>query len=205
DALPIWNKIKAGSETKWLTVPLRSGRAEKRIEEVEIDYGQPWQKKHLGALQEYYAKAPYYSAYIDDFAAILHTGFRTLSELNISLFQWVMDILLIETELVMSRDIGVSDASKVERPLLILEKMEATEYVLGAIAKPYTDEEAFRKAGIALEYKSYDYSSYPQLGESFIGEVSILDLIFNMGNESRGFLKSTSSNCSANSSAEEQD
>jgi hypothetical protein len=67
-------------------------------------------------------------------------------------------------------------------------------YISGPSAAAYLDEDLFRSRGISLEYKSYDYPPYPQLWGDFIGEVTILDLLFNTGPEARKYLKSLTPN-----------
>ena len=67
----------------------------------------------------------------------------------------------------------------------------ADEYISGPTAKDYTDEELFRKEGIALRY--IDYSGYPeyrQLFPPFEHRVSVIDLIFNEGPGATKFMKS---------------
>ncbi|MNL71441.1 WbqC-like protein family protein [compost metagenome] len=72
--------------------------------------------------------------------------------------------------------------------------MGGTHYLSGPAAESYLDISVFAKAEIAVEYKSYDYEPYPQLGGSFEGAVSILDLLMNTGKDARRFIKSRTPN-----------
>jgi len=63
----------------------------------------------------------------------------------------------------------------------------------GPSAKNYIDPRLFEEEGIALEYKSYCYPEYPQI-YLFEHGVSVLDLLFNCGPESRKYYKSVESN-----------
>lgn len=188
------NKVKTGADTKWLTVPLQGREDDTLIQEVRIDYSQKWQKKHLGMLTQNYRQTEFYQDYIDQFTSIIEENTETISALNVSLCSWIMKVLGIDTEIRMSREFEVGDASREERPLLILEQLGATGYIAGPVARPYTDEAAFRSRGIALEYKAYDYAPYPQASDGFIPDVSVLDLMFNTGPEARNHLKSLTPN-----------
>ncbi|HEY5611046.1 MAG TPA: WbqC family protein, partial [Thermoanaerobaculia bacterium] len=61
-------------------------------------------------------------------------------------------------------------------------------------AKGYLDETMFRRHGIRLEYKSYRYPDYPQQFGTFIGSVTVLDLIANTGTEAGRYLRSLEPN-----------
>ncbi|MDT8318438.1 MAG: WbqC family protein, partial [bacterium] len=67
-------------------------------------------------------------------------------------------------------------------------------YLSGSAAKAYLDVERFKEAGIGLEYKTYDYPEYPQQYGTFEPQVTILDLLFNCGKDSRNYLKSLNQN-----------
>ncbi|MCI0561428.1 MAG: WbqC family protein, partial [Nitrososphaera sp.] len=69
----------------------------------------------------------------------------------------------------------------------------ATAYLSGPSAKSYLDVNAFSEAGIQLEWMDYSgYPQYEQVFPPFAHEVSILDLLFNVGPKFRHFLKSFS-------------
>src|SRR5690349_2055934 len=64
------NKIKTKDGWQWLTVPTQASLGQ-TIREVKIDRKAPWQRKHLGALQSSYARAPHYRQYALSFATCL--------------------------------------------------------------------------------------------------------------------------------------
>ena len=77
---------------------------------------------------------------------------------------------------------------KTDRLLAILAKVGASTYVSGPSADAYLDKPAFSERGIQLEYKNYDYQAYSQLWGDFLGQVSILDLIANVGSDCMEYL-----------------
>ena len=183
------NRIKTADGPKWLTVPVNGDR-ETAIDRVRIDPSDmTWRERHRRTLQCSLGSAPYF----DDAVRVWDEGTAaatpTLHDLNLALIRPVCDYLEITTPLVMARDYDVGGA-KTDRLIALLEKVEADVYLSGPTARGYLDEEMFRRRGIRLEYKSYDYPSYPQLWGAFEGAVTVLDLIANTGPEARRHLRS---------------
>lgn len=187
------NQIKTATGRQWLTVPVRYGPRGQLIRDTLVDDAQPWPAHHARALQLSYARAPHYAAYRDPLLALLDQPFATISQLNVALIEWVMSQLAITTPLRRSEEL-VPQGRRTERLIDVLRKVGATAYVSGPTASAYLEVDQFAAAGIGLEYKAYDYPEYPQLWGAFEPHVSILDLLFNCGAESRQWLKSRSPN-----------
>lgn len=187
------NRIKTARGLSWVTVPVRHTSLGQLICDTEIEYSLDWEEKQLGQFRAAYAQAPYFRLAMDFLEAALVRKFRTISELNVLLTRQLSEFLGIRTQLTMSSQLPVQGA-KTDRLLMLLKAAGATAYVSGPTARDYLDEAQFRDAGIALEYKSYDYEPYPQQWGAFEGAVSVLDLIANCGPESRRWLHSMSPN-----------
>lgn len=182
------NRIKTDRGPMWLSVPVLHNQ-ETLIQQAQIDYSTRWSDKHMRSLTLAYSKAPYFEAYAPGFFDILRSRPKTISELNVRASAWIMEQLGISTRTRMSNEFGIH-GDKEERPLRILRHLGATAYLAGPTAKPYTDSEKFRRAGVALEFKVYDYPEYPQLHGAFEPNVTVLDLLFNCGPQARRYLKS---------------
>ncbi len=187
------NRIKTREGLRWLTVPVHATYGTTLIQEVRVDNSRNWTRQHAHALEESYAKAAHFREYANEFLVRLNSGFEKLSDLNISLTHWVMQQLDIRTPTMISHELAPRGRGT-DRLLDILGKLNADCYVSGPSAKNYLEERKFREKGIRLEYKSYDYPDYPQLWGGFSSNVTILDLLFNVGPDSRRFLKSRSPN-----------
>lgn len=188
------NKIKTANGLIWLTVPvLFNFNKNTLIEDVKIDYKKDWVKKHIESVRFSYSKAPYFKTYADEFFNILNKKFDTISGLNANIINWIMRELDIKTNIKMSSEYNAV-GTKTDRLIDILKKAGATSYLSGPSAKSYLEVEKFREAGLELEYKVYDYPDYPQLYGKFEPQVSVLDLLFNCGAESRSHLKSLKPN-----------
>lgn len=190
------NRIKTRRGLAWITVPVRHKQLTQLICDTEIESASGWEERQLGQMREAYAAAPFCRPALAFLEAALARQWRTISELNVYLVRELCAYLGIRTELVMSSAYPAQGA-KTDRLLMLLKAAGATAYVSGPAAKDYLVEDEFRAAGIALEYKNYDYASYPQQWGAFEGAVTVLDLIANCGPESRRHLKSATPNCVA--------
>jgi hypothetical protein len=183
------NRIKTFRGIEWLTVPVHYKKLKKKISETTIDYKQQWDKKHFLKLRESYQDARYSDEMLELASVIQSSHFETISELNIKLIELLCSYLDISTPTYFSSDFALY-GTKTDRLINLLKKLNATAYLSGSSADSYLDKDAFRSAGIQLEYKSYDYEPYPQLWGGFNGAVSVLDLIANCGTKARGYLTS---------------
>lgn len=175
------NKIKTPQGTVWLTVPVHYRSVSQLICETMIDEATDWRNKHLRQWLSHYRQAPF----LTDVLSILGNMCRdeeglTISRLNVCLVRSIASYLGIATPMSMSSQYKLV-GTKTDRLIDLLKKIGATRYLSGPSADAYLDKDAFREAGIGLEYKSYDYEPYPQQWGSFDGAVTVLDLIANCG------------------------
>jgi len=182
------NKVKTATGLVWLSVPVIHGR-DTLIQEARISYEGRWIDKHVRQLSFAYREAPFLQPCLAEFVALLERRFETISQLNVAVCRWLMGKLGIATRTMMSSEVKAT-GDKYDRPIRILREVGATAYVSGPTARPYTDVDKFRAAGIGLEFKSYGYGEYPQLHGAFASAVSVLDLLFNTGPCAREHLKS---------------
>lgn len=178
------NKIKTSKGTQWLTIPIGSHN-EQLICEVELTNKQ-WGKKHYTSLQANYSKAPYFKRYNEFLQYVyLEKMWESLSDLNQYLIKTIsLDFLGIKTEFKDSREFSLQ-GNKLDRLLMLLEHAKTDNYISGPSAKDYIEEKYFIERKINLYYKDYpNYPEYQQLHPPFDHYVSILDTLFNAGNDS---------------------
>lgn len=176
------NKIKTPLGLRWLTVPVHYNYTAQLISEVKIDYSTNWPKAHLNLLIDNYRAAPYFSNMHDLFWDAVRTRPVWLCDVDRNLTDAVNLYLGIKTPVYDSRSFALDPAlRKTERILAICKALGATTYLSGPAARVYLDEDLLRRNGIVPEYKVYDYPEYPQLHGKFEGNLSVLDLIANVG------------------------
>lgn len=184
------NKIKTSNGVQWLTVPVKvKGRYHQTIRETEID-GQDWPLVHWNSLIQNYRRAPYFkeiSAWLEPL--YLTESYSHIAQLNRRFIEAICDYLEIHTVISNSNDYTLIDG-QTERLVDLCSQAGGTEYVSGPAAKDYIDHNIFVDQGIKLTWFNYDdYPEYAQLWGEFTHSVSILDLLFNCGENSPNYLK----------------
>ena len=171
------NRLKTPDGPVWLTVPVeQKGRLDQIIRDVKIDNERPWRKKHIGTVEGFYKKAPYFDSLFDGYREIIESGHEYLWQLDFDLINWMNRSMGIDTPIVLSSDLAV-DGAKSDRLLAICRHLGADEYFSGAAARHYLDVGLFRDAGIEVYYQEYVHPVYPQLHGKFISHMSALDLM----------------------------
>ncbi len=175
------NRIIAPQGVIWLSVPVGS-KESRRILDVRISDNR-WQKKHFQTLEMAYHKAPFFYKYAAFFINVyLEKSWTYLYELNRFLIEHIThDFLHISTKFSDSRDY-LTHGVKHEKLLSLVKAAGADVYVSGPAAQEYIVAADYERAGIELVWKDYaGYPTYQQNSESFVHQVSVLDLLFNMG------------------------
>ncbi|NWG87658.1 MAG: WbqC family protein [Hydrogenophilaceae bacterium] len=184
------NQIKTQQGPIWLSVPvLRKGYLEKTISDLEINNSEPWARKHWKSLQVAYAKAPYFKRYADYFQDIYARRWERLVDLNETMLKGFLDILGIPVP-VRSAGEWQFQGEKSDLVLDMCRQVGASDYIFGAMGRDYADIAAFDAAGIKAHFQDYVHPVYPQLHGDFVSHLSIVDLLFNCGDESRDILLS---------------
>lgn len=185
------NRIKWPGGPRWLTIPVlaRGSRLDLTpIREIRIDRAQPWARTHRETLRHAYGKTPHFEAYRGLVEGLYARDDEFLADFTIASTIALAGALGIDrTRFVRSSDLP-AEGRKTGRLLSVLAALGASHYLTGPSARAYIEEEAFRRAGIALEYMSYDYPEYPQLHPPFDPHVSILDLLFMAGPGAPAFI-----------------
>ena len=184
------NKIKTSSGETMLTVPvLKQGHREKTISEIEIK-DKHWQKKHWKTIRLNYQKAPYFKNYESFFEDVYVTKeWKSLTKLNEYMLKWFLDTLGIEVKFLDAADYDFI-GEKSDLVLDMCRQLKATTYIFGTLGRDYADIESFNKADINVIFQEYNHPHYAQLHGDFISHLSIIDLLFNCGDNSLDILMS---------------
>jgi len=184
------NRIKTFNGDIWLTVPvLKKGYLDKKISEIEINNELAWGKKHWKSIRLAYSKAPYFSLYADYFEDVYSREWKTITELNVSMLKWFLNVLGIDVP-VRSAGEWMFQGRKSDLVLDMCKQVGATTYIFGSLGEDYADVDVFNEAGTAVHFQKYNHPSYTQLHGEFIPYMSILDLLFNCGANSLEVLMS---------------
>lgn len=186
------NKIRTSQGWQWLTVPVLHDFGQK-INEVKINNKIDWRKAHLKALQLNYAKAPFYNQTIGIFESIYEKEWENLAQINIHFIEKIVELLGIDTKIVISSKCQVSE-DPTQRLIDLCKGFKADIYLSGKDGHKYMDFGQFEKSGLKVETQDFNHPVYSQQWmkqgkESFISHLSIVDLLFNHGPKSLGIIR----------------
>ena len=175
------NRIKTEQGAQWISVDvLTKGSFGQQIREVKINNGVEWSRRIWKAITMNYRKSPYFIDYADMLEEALFAGWEFLSELDIHLTKKIAGLLECGTAFYRSSELDVA-GDKMSRIINICKHFKADRYLTGPSARSYLVDDLFLENDILLEYQDYDYPPYPQRYDDFIGDVSIIDMLFNCG------------------------
>jgi hypothetical protein len=178
------NRVRTAAGPVWLSVPVhKKGHREKPLDEIEIDNGKPWQRKHWRTLEMSYGKAPHFAAYHDFFGDVYNREWTHLAELNDHMLRWFLDTLGIGVRFEWASDHDFQGA-KSALVLDMCRTLGADRFVFGALGRDYADLDAFAAAGVGVVFQDYRHPTYPQFHGGFEPHMSVVDLLFNCGPDS---------------------
>ena len=186
------NRVRTDKGWLWLTVPVRLERPyyEYRIVDVRIDNSQDWVSRHLKTFTHYYKRSGYFEEIFTILEKIYTLKHEFLEDLLLDLIFELTHYMGITVEFKRSIDMRIPpNFKKTERILNILEKMDGVDvYITGPKARNYLDVPLLGRRGIAVVWHEYEHPFYNQImwgTDYFITHLSIVDLLFNHGKESK--------------------
>ncbi len=149
-----------------LSVPVQKGNSGLPIREMQIDYSENWQQQHQRALLAAYSSSPFYEYYIDDFVFVFNEQIPTLWELNKRILATCCNLLKINPKII--------ETTTFERQL----PNDFRNCIHPKKSHQRTDENF-----TPLPYTQVFADKFP-----FEPNLSILDLLFNVGTEAEIYL-----------------
>ncbi len=191
------NKIKTPNKEFMLTVPINKKDSKgKKINEIKIfndkkNLKEYWQRKHWETIKVNYKKAPYFNDYAGEFEKMyLQNEWENLVDICWFQFNFFIKCLEINN----CEIIRMSEASfSGKKDDLILDhckKLNGSAVVFGSQGKNYVDINKFSKEKKYVYFQNYKHPTYKQRFKGFEPNMSIIDLIFNCGPDSKKILLS---------------
>lgn len=147
-----------------LTVPVVGGRETKELTSVvKIDNSTPWQAQHWKTIQSCYNKSPFFQYYQMGLSHLYQNTFQSLIEFDLATFDWVSKALKLK--------VGFRPTQSFTREANNL----GTKDLRGQF-----------RTGNRLNRLQTKYIQV--FGTGFHPNLSILDLLFNLGPESKPYL-----------------
>jgi hypothetical protein len=105
----------------------------------------------------------------------------------VKIIKVVLQNLQIDTPLIMASQLDVVGEST-DLLISICKAVNADIYFSGFGGREYQEDILFQEAGISVKYTDFGHPIYPQLWGDFVSNLSIVDLLFNVGPKSRDIL-----------------
>ncbi len=178
------NRIMATSGWIWLTVPINKDHKFLPNMLVEINNDSEWRELHWKKIYQSYARARYFNLYKHYFENLYKREWTHLFELDFVTLKKTIEWLGIKIEIVKESELNIKGKAT-ERLINVCKAVGADTYISGKGGKSYIDEKLFQKNFIKLEFQDYVCPQYDQrFSKSFIPDLSIIDMMMNVGPES---------------------
>ncbi len=155
--------IRAANKVDRLSVPVQKAVIGASTLEVRIDYSQRWQNIHSRTLNSAYRKSPFFDIFIDDFEQVIFRKHEFLVDLNVE----ILTLCLKYLRLNMSIDITSAYEKSYRNDILDLRNT-------------FLPDNQFITSALPI---------YQQIfGNAFVNNLSIIDLLFCVGNQAGTYL-----------------
>lgn len=150
------------------------------IRKVEIDYSKPWQRQHWLSLEAAYRSTPFFEYYEDDLKLFYQQqDIKYLFDFNARLQQVICDLIDLHPQTILTQDFVTPEAAVFCSSDACLDLREAAAALdLREAIHPK------RNLPQVLRYHPQKYTQVFDQQLGFMADMSIVDLLFNMGPES---------------------
>ncbi|HTL37669.1 MAG TPA: WbqC family protein [Kofleriaceae bacterium] len=185
-------RVKLASGPQWLTVPLaRGSQLDSILDKTIVSCGnakQHWQHRHWQTFVTSYGRAPFFDRYADELHDVYTREWTHLLELDLHMLDLARKWLDIDTPIMRSSALGLEGA-KTDRLIDMCKKLGARCYLTGSGgSSSYLDAEKMGRSGIGVIWQDFQHPVYPQRHGAFASHLGFVDLILNVGPDSRDVL-----------------
>lgn len=182
------NKIlkKDGSWTR-ISIPIKIHQKFFPIKNVEIDNEKDWREKNWNLLVSSYDDTEFFYLYKDYFKELFKKEWKYIFDINFDIIKKCIEWLDVKVDIVKESELNI-DGQGSEKLVNICKKLGVKKYISGSGGKKYLDENLFDKNNIQVEFQHFFNKAYKQKSQTFVPNLSIIDLLSNLGPNSKTFL-----------------
>jgi hypothetical protein len=185
------NKIRIGTEAKWLTVPVSFSFGD-TIRETSLADDPRWRRKMISTIEYNYRETPFFKVFSSSLFAILNGKWNNLADLNQATVEWLISVFEIKTQIFVASRMPQFSNNPTRRLIDICKHVGADIYLSGAGGQNYLDISQFEKTSLKLEFQEYLHPVYPQwydknkCASEFLSHLSAIDGLMNCGGGEAG-------------------
>ena len=181
-------KTSNSNDLKWLTIPITKEKLDTLLLTKSISQKTDWITTNLAHLRESYKYSPYFNHYFSIIEKVYTENKNNpLADFNISLIKKLCEIFRIKTNFLRSSKMNLQ-GKREQRLVNICKHISAHHYLANNATGSYVNAEYFKQYNIIFELQNYQHPSYEQYYKNsilkFIPYLSIIDLLFNHGEDS---------------------
>jgi len=177
------NRILNDRDIRFITLPLEASSDYLTIRErlISKEFSP---KKSLNLIEDSYRNRPYFPENFPQVESILRYPERNLSKFLLNSLTEFSLSLEIQTRIVLTSDLNLDpNLSGQDKILSISKDIGADEYINLPGGKSLYDEDSFNEQGISLKFLNVSSVTYEQGIDVFVPNLSIFDVLFNLGKE----------------------
>ena len=152
----------------------------KTILDMKINNTVKWRKKHWMSIYLNYKNTKYFSTFSDFFHDMYNKEWFYLNDILEYQLEFLLNTLKINTKVMNLSNLNI----KSKKNDLIIEMCKLTnsnKFIFGKLGAEYVDLDLFSMNDIGSEYQDYKHPTYTQVGDDFLSNLSVIDLLFNEG------------------------
>jgi hypothetical protein len=177
------NYIRGPHGALLLTVPVEKHMGQS-IDQTKILAGS-WRRKHLESIRLAYQKRPFFDAYFPELEKTINADWGSLGCLNACLIAKFCEWLGIETKYCLNAGV---EGHKTDMLISMCKSASADQY-LSSPGETYVDQKQMASAGIKHFFLKFEHPIYDQGPRDFIENLSVIDLLFNVGPDAGKLVK----------------
>lgn len=179
------NKIKINNGTKWLSVPISNKSQLVPWNKAQISKTN-WKTDHINSIHEAYRQSTHFETVFDELTKIYDNEYEYIIDLNLDFIKLILSKFNWNGQIIKSSDLNINSTG-LTKITDILQHLNITEYITGegAGSKRYIEDHVFQELNIKLTYQNFNERVYTQLYGDFTSNLSIIDLLFNEGFDSK--------------------
>ena len=185
--------IATANGTQALTVPIENEKGEMRNEkcllrDVRISDHNQWRRVHWNALQSAYSESPFFEYYADDLHPFFEEKYEFLIDFNEAIRQKICELIDIHPHVAYTSEYISHSLTFSPSHSLTFSPSHSLTFSPSHPLTDFRDVISAKHPQPDAEYTPKEYWQVFQHKHGFLPNLSILDLLFNMGPESVFYL-----------------